>query len=574
MTLSNKTAFAVAIACSCLQAQHSTTPVVLVNGYHLDCSRSSPTDDFGQLMSLLQNDSLGIAIGYSNNCDFPDYSIDQLGQAFGQFLGQLQTLGSGPVDVIAHSMGGLIVRSYLAGLNLQANTVTPPLNPGIRKLILIGTPNFGTAWSNPLAIAQQVPEMQYATQFIWDLATWNQWGDDLRGIDTVAIAGNADAGASDGVVTISSASVGFASSDGDQRTRVIPYCHTNSDLADWATSCTGQGGIAYIDSPSHPSYQIIRSFLDGSNAWQSVGLSASQAWSFGGLMLDVVDQNDQGVSVTNASFAAFPLQLGSAGVWYRDGISGTASLGFDIQGQHYSTANVPVRSGAFEVIRPKDGPVIYPTGITSSAGFAPGAHSVAPGSLISIYGRNLASSSASARYPWPVQLADATVTIAGQNALLNYASDGQINALVPDLAPGFYTLVLNNSQGSDSSDFMVEAAVPTLFAEAGGIAAAEHSNGTLVSPSNPAVIGEYISLWGTGLGSTTVQNGLNVAIATPSVFIDGQSAIVTFAGRATGYQGLDQINVQIPTGIRRGVSVPLVMTSGSRSSNQVFLAVN
>jgi uncharacterized protein (TIGR03437 family) len=44
--------------------------------------------------------------------------------------------------------------------------------------------------------------------------------------------------------------------------------------------------------------------------------------------------------------------------------------------------------------------------------------------------------------------------------------------------------------------------------------------------------------------------------------------------RAPGYQGLDQINIQIPAGIRRGVAVPVTVTSGNRTSNQVSLAVN
>jgi uncharacterized protein (TIGR03437 family) len=41
--------------------------------------------------------------------------------------------------------------------------------------------------------------------------------------------------------------------------------------------------------------------------------------------------------------------------------------------------------------------------------------------------------------------------------------------------------------------------------------------------------------------------------------MDGQAAKVAFAGRAPGYEGLDQINVQIPAGVRHGTSVPVVV---------------
>jgi uncharacterized protein (TIGR03437 family) len=65
-----------------------------------------------------------------------------------------------------------------------------------------------------------------------------------------------------------------------------------------------------------------------------------------------------------------------------------------------------------------------------------------------------------------------------------------------------------------------------------------------------------------------------VANQNPQVWIDGQPVAVSFAGRAPGYDGLDQINLRVPFGIRHGISVPVVVVSGSHTSNQVNLAVN
>src|SRR5258708_38564985 len=111
---------------------------------------------------------------------------------------------------------------------------------------------------------------------------------------------------------------------------------------------------------------------------------------------------------------------------------------------------------------------------------------------------------------------------------------------------------------------VVEQAVPTFFALSSNAAAALHAaTGQVVTNANPATAGEYVSLYGTGLGSTTLVNGLNVAQTVPTLLIDGQVAIVTFAGRAPGFVGLDQINVQIPAGARSGTPAPVLMISGN-----------
>jgi uncharacterized protein (TIGR03437 family) len=145
-----------------------------------------------------------------------------------------------------------------------------------------------------------------------------------------------------------------------------------------------------------------------------------------------------------------------------------------------------------------------------------------------------------------------------------------------------HRLTLMNPQGQHTVNIMLEPAVPTLF-NTKGYAAALHANYQPVSAQNPAKIGEPISLFATGLGAVTIRNGLQVANIAPTVLIGGQPAAVSFAGRAPGYQGLDQINVQVPAGAQEmfdagayanGKSVTVVVTSGSRTSNQVLLVVN
>ncbi|HEY4087807.1 MAG TPA: IPT/TIG domain-containing protein, partial [Bryobacteraceae bacterium] len=61
------------------------------------------------------------------------------------------------------------------------------------------------------------------------------------------------------------------------------------------------------------------------------------------------------------------------------------------------------------------------------------AETISPGSLIAIFGKNLAAgqASASASAPLPLTLAGTSVTINGVPAPLSFVSPGQINAQVP-----------------------------------------------------------------------------------------------------------------------------------------------
>jgi hypothetical protein len=268
-------------------------------------------------------------------------------------------------------MGGLIVRSYLAGLNLASNTLSPPLHPPIRKIVFIATPHFGTDYSLPFS--EQVTEMQYGSTLTWDLATWNQDGDDLRGIDALAIAGNprvdSDGVVSDGVVAVQSASLDFVYPG---RTRVIPYSHKDpSFLTTIATeSCPGPAeGIADIQSRAHPSYQIIRSFLDGTSVWQTVGIPPAQATANrGGMDVVIHGPNDelevpllpifltaQGLNVT--------LKSGQLPFFVENDVPDpNGSLSFQLSGQSYTVPSTSVSGGCFFAEFIKFGPFLLAIG--------------------------------------------------------------------------------------------------------------------------------------------------------------------------------------------------------------------
>jgi uncharacterized protein (TIGR03437 family) len=491
----------------------------------------------------------------------------------------------GQVDVIAHSMGGLVVRSYLQGWTASPY-LNPPANPKIRKLILLGTPNAGVSNLFSIWPSGQIAEMRFGTAFLWFLATWNQQYDDLRGVDALAIAGtagmNANGNPSDGVVDVASAAIAFVDSSG-VRTRVVPYCHAGGPAALLCTAAAP--GLANVSGTSHLSYQLIRSFLDGTSDWTRIAPQASTISNTGGMQFSFAGpsggfySSDQltGVSIVRSGVSyALKNSVSNSSIWYNDGIpAGTNyTLTMNLAGQQISLPAVAIPAGGFVTFPLKYSPWV--TLVVPSAAIPPGALSVAADSLVSIYGAGIASTTAqSSVSPPPFQLADVSLTVGGTRARLLYASPQQINALVPDgLPPGLYPLVLTTSQGKHSINLMIEQTVPALFALANNAAAAEHATtGQVVTNSNAATTGEYVALFATGLGPTTSSNGLNVATTTPAVYVGGRRASVSFAGRAPGFLGLDQINVQIPAGVQAGTSVPVVLTSGNRVSNTVLLAV-
>ncbi len=357
-------------------AASTVPPVVLLDGFQLVLASSCPMSSdssgtFGNLKSYLEGPPNNApAVYFFENCtECPGCSIEQLGADLGTFL---NTLGAPQVDVVAHSMGGLIVRAYLAGQQASTGVFNPPATPIIRKAVFLATPHFGSfLLDSALAEAlfgtgTQATEMKPASQFLWDLATWNQFGDDLRGVDAVAVIGNAGPSQqSDGVVGLTSGSLDFA---GPGRTRVIDYCHippsSEGGLAGEFLSCTAPG-IAYVDTPSHLSYEIVSSFLLSGAAWESIGNSPAQDANlsqYGGMVAAGVTAADQYVTNLSAvSWGSTALSNGGASgeLFYNDFVApGTASFAFG----GADCGPYTEKAGIYAAVRCKSGPAISSVG--------------------------------------------------------------------------------------------------------------------------------------------------------------------------------------------------------------------
>jgi uncharacterized protein (TIGR03437 family) len=230
---------------------------------------------------------------------------------------------------------------------------------------------------------------------------------------------------------------------------------------------------------------------------------------------------------------------------------------------------------------------------------ATGLTTVAPGSLVSIYGSNLASGLAQAdSIPLATTLGNVSVTFNGVPAPLLFVSSGQINAQLPwdvlssGTAGTANVVVTKDNQAYPPQSVQVGPFSPGIFA-IGNIAVAINPDGSIAAPggsipgiaTKPAKIGDPLGLviLCTGLGALdqSVANGaasldkLRTATTTPTVLIGGKAAQVVFAGLSPQFVGVNQINVAIPVGTPTGDAVSLQISLGSvTTSAAITIAVS
>jgi uncharacterized protein (TIGR03437 family) len=207
--------------------------------------------------------------------------------------------------------------------------------------------------------------------------------------------------------------------------------------------------------------------------------------------------------------------------------------------------------------------------VSDSAGFGP---RVAPGSLATIFGSDLAGDTAEAAgFPIPVNLAGTTVSVGGTLAPLLYVSPTQINFQVPSATPAGEAKIVVNGPGGASPEFTfsVSAQAPSIFQYGDNHALAQDDNGLLNSQEAPASVGSYITVYLTGQGAVDnpVPDGeaapsspIATATAKAAAKIGPADAIVQFLGITPQFAGLAQANVQVPN-LPPG-DYPLVITAG------------
>ncbi len=130
---------------------------------------------------------------------------------------------------------------------------------------------------------------------------------------------------------------------------------------------------------------------------------------------------------------------------------------------------------------------------------------ISAGEIVTLTGAELASDGQSALgAPLPIMLSDTAVTVGGVPAPLYYVSPAQINFQVPGSVPvGAADLTVNRKGTITTRSTRVIAERPGIFFVNGVPAITHASDFSLVTQQNPARPGEYLAIFGTGLGPTT-----------------------------------------------------------------------
>ncbi|MGD1068832.1 MAG: IPT/TIG domain-containing protein [Bryobacteraceae bacterium] len=251
------------------------------------------------------------------------------------------------------------------------------------------------------------------------------------------------------------------------------------------------------------------------------------------------------------------------------------------------------------------GPGVYlsPIGVANAASLQPVTASIAPGELILLIGTGLASTTMVTQggQTFPTSLGGVSVTIDGFACPIYYVAPTQLAVAVPyEVASNQTGLaniqVTNNKVQSNVVQVYVTDAAPGAFsqnADGIGFAAANHAaTGQLITQANPALPGEYISLYLTGLGTVTptvadgalgpssplswadVYNADNLSVYFNDYGPNGTSTenpgTITYAGLAPTLAGLYQINVQVPTsGLAAGDDIYIEFMTDAADVNEI-----
>ena len=244
---------------------------------------------------------------------------------------------------------------------------------------------------------------------------------------------------------------------------------------------------------------------------------------------------------------------------------------------------------------------------------------LALGSIVSIFGEHLAAETAAARAtPLPRELAGTRVLFDGIEAPLFFVSPRQINlqvpkAIVPDREDRSWHEVdvevrtAQGSSGPDVVDVGRDVSAPGVFTlDASGCgegvvlniddipawALSLHSKENSLSP------GGHFLVFGTGIGEivagcdsldgypSTINESLFGSYCLPRSSHPQRGAAlgphegaartyprVSYAGRAPGYVGVDQWNVQVPEDAPEGCSIPFRISTGGGLSQTIPLHI-
>ncbi len=233
-----------------------------------------------------------------------------------------------------------------------------------------------------------------------------------------------------------------------------------------------------------------------------------------------------------------------------------------------------------------DRPVISGGGIVNVATYNT---AISPGSLVSIFGRNLGPTEQASTTPLPRLMGGMCITLNNSPVPILMTSSGQINIQIPtETAVGSFPLVVrdvNKRLASVASTVRVQRVSPSVLVDpVSKQTAIFDDKGRAVNKDNPTTRDRRLVIYALGLGPTTGARPAT-GTATPSSPLAptadevevhfgnklwSQSAVVVeWAGLTPGFVGLYQINVYVPGDRIRGNDLDVTIRVGGIENTQI-----
>jgi uncharacterized protein (TIGR03437 family) len=239
---------------------------------------------------------------------------------------------------------------------------------------------------------------------------------------------------------------------------------------------------------------------------------------------------------------------------------------------------------------------INPIGISNAANYTPITNAYTPGELVNLYGNFGVSTQIAPALPIPTTLGGVQVFVNGQEAPVYAVGENQISVLIPYEVTGesfaTFQVVVNGSKSNSVTVYLDNSApgIYTITQNGIGPGAILHSNFSAVTEKSPAVAGETVQLFMTGLGPVTPQvadgaaapdSPLSSSVEAAKIVVvleDGldSPAVISpsFAGLAPGFAGLNQVNFTLPTSGLSDGDVSIAFNTVEALNNMATISVS
>ena len=551
-----------------------------------------PVEPFPAAIPRMCYGDFDFLAGSKHTVGVPSPQVDSLGKrwVFGSFTGSVDSSGNYTVP----TQPDLVTANFVPSSNVVWFTLPVGLKLTIDGTVTTGGGDF---WGVNSTHTVSAPLQQRdANNKVWDFQTWTDGGSATHNVTVPAAAVNGGmrfvatyvydpAASANSLLTVQSTPTGLT---------------LQVDGQPCVTPCTASrpnGTMVRVTAPaglttSPGTQDIFQSWSDLGTADHQVKLNtdmtvsatyvqrfqltASASPATGGQFITSPMSADGFYTAgTPVTISARPSSNYRFGMW-TGGVTGTVATAT-------VTMLAPVQTtGYFQKLA--DTPGVF---VQNAVGPTP-QPLVASGSIISIFGSNLAPSlQIGGSDPVPQTLNGVVAFADGRLLPLMFVSPWQINAILPaGIAPGDYDLTISSLGNPDVlTTLTVSRDAPGLLTNAvnnRNYALALHQDGTLITPSAPAIPGETVTVLGTGFGPLTLPaiDGFPVPATPPNPLVDpvsvslgGSPLTPVWAGAAPGFVDLTAVRILIDDTVPTGTTLNLTTTVNGVTSNTVLLPI-